>query len=520
MAFRELFVVEVREILRRWVRGDSLRAITAAVAADRKTVRAYVTVARQHGLTPGGGPPSDELLATVIAGVQPGRPAQEVGVARALCRTHHKLIADWVKEGCNGPRVAELLERHTGVVVPRRTLGRFLAEELGASPVRSTVRIVDPEPGRVLEIDFMEVRAWLGGKFRKVYALVAIASRSRHLFVWPCLSMTRTDVVEGLEAAWAHFGGVFPVVIVDNMKAVVARPDALEPLISEPFLEYAQSRDFTVEPARVRRPQDKARVERAVPYVRANFFAAERFGDLGTMRADAARWCLHIAGARTHGTTGRAPREAFDEEERPLLRPAPTAPWDAPAYADHDVGDDGAIVVAGALYSVPHALVAERATVRVRVDRQTVRVSHRGAVVKVHPRVDKGEVRIDHEDLPPGKAELATRDATKLQTRADAQGASIGEMTRRLLAGDGVWMRMRHVYRLHGLVQQFGAARVDAACARALSLDVIEVPRVARMLEKGLDGHPPEPPRSAEVITPRFGRDPSTYAVKRSDDAP
>lgn len=518
MAYRELFVVEVREILRRWVRGDSLRAIAAVVTADRKTVRGYVAAARGLGVVQGGEPPDDALIAQVIAAVHPGRPSQEVGSARALCRAHREIIAGWVEEGCNGPRVAELLERHTGQRVPRRTLGRFLAEELGTSVARSTVRVVDPEPGKVLEIDFMEARVWLGERLQKVYALVAVAARSRHLFVWPCQSMTRQDVIDALEAAWAYFGGVFPVVIVDNMRAVVARPDAVEPLISEPFQEYAQKRGFTVDPARVRRPQDKARVERAVPYVRASFFTGERFNDLAGMRAAASRWCLEVAGARDHGTTRRAPREAFDAEERALLLPPPEAPWDPPTWTDHEVGDDGAIVVEASLYSVPYTL--RRATVRVRADRETVRVLHRGAVVKVHARVARGESRIDSEDLPPGKAELATRDVGALQARAQAQGGSIGEMVSRLLAGEGVWMRMRHVYRLDGLVQRYGAPRVNAACERALSLDVVDVARVARMLEKGLDGVPPEPPRSATVLRPRFGRDPSTYAVQRSDDAP
>jgi transposase len=225
VAYRELFVVEVREILRRWVGGDSLRAIAAVVTADRKTVRGYVSGARGLGVVQGGEPPDDALIAQVIAAVHPGRPSQDVGSARALCRAHREIIAGWVEEGCNGPRVAELLERHTGQRVPRRTLGRFLAEELGTSVARSTVRVVDPEPGKVLEIDFMEARVWLGGRLQKVYALVAVAARSRHLFVWPCQSMTRQDVIDALEAAWAYFGGVFPVVIVDNMKAVVARPD-------------------------------------------------------------------------------------------------------------------------------------------------------------------------------------------------------------------------------------------------------------------------------------------------------
>jgi transposase len=46
------------------------------------------------------------------------------------------------------------------------------------------------------------------------------------------------------------------------------------------FVEYAQSRGFVIDPARVRSPQDKPRVERTVTYVRDSFFAGEVFADL------------------------------------------------------------------------------------------------------------------------------------------------------------------------------------------------------------------------------------------------
>lgn len=47
------------------------------------------------------------------------------------------------------------------------------------------------------------------------------------------------------------------------------RHDApLQPRLAVGVLEYAQTRGFVVDPARVRRPTDQARVERSVPYVR------------------------------------------------------------------------------------------------------------------------------------------------------------------------------------------------------------------------------------------------------------
>lgn len=103
--------------------------------------------------------------------------------------------------------------------------------------------------------------------------------------MWLTFRQTTVDVIDGFEAAWSFFGGVFATVIPDNMGTIVDKADPTEPRLNQAFVEYAQARGFLVDPARVRSPQDKPRVERTVHYVRNNFFAGETFIDL----ADAQR---------------------------------------------------------------------------------------------------------------------------------------------------------------------------------------------------------------------------------------
>ena len=67
MAYRELGMVEVREILRRWLGGDGVRAIARGTGLDRKTIVAYVGAALAVGVQRGGAPPSDEQLTTIAA---------------------------------------------------------------------------------------------------------------------------------------------------------------------------------------------------------------------------------------------------------------------------------------------------------------------------------------------------------------------------------------------------------------------------------------------------------------------
>jgi hypothetical protein len=81
MAFRELHVVEVKEVLRLWCRGHGLRTIALRTGVDRKTVRRYVEAARAAGLVPGSPAVGDEVVADVSAAVRPGA-APEIGAMR------------------------------------------------------------------------------------------------------------------------------------------------------------------------------------------------------------------------------------------------------------------------------------------------------------------------------------------------------------------------------------------------------------------------------------------------------
>ncbi len=165
------------------------------------------------------------------------------------------------------------------MVVPYRTLHRFCVERCGFGKTAATVRVADGEPGGECQIDF----GYLGlladpvsGQRRKVHALIFTACYSRHMFVWLTFSQTLTALIAGCDAAWEFFGGVFKVLIPDNAPAIVADADAVNPRFTAGWLDYAQHCGFATDAARVRSPKDKPRVERAVQYVRGNFWAGER----------------------------------------------------------------------------------------------------------------------------------------------------------------------------------------------------------------------------------------------------
>jgi hypothetical protein len=522
MAFREVRVYEIKEVLRLWLRGEGYRAIERLSSVERKAVRRYVRAATELGLNRGGGEAqlNDVLMASVCERVRPHRPTGHGAAWATLVANHDQLEAWLVDKKLTVVKAHDLLSRQ-GIAVPQRTLHRYALEVLGVgrSTRDTTVRVADGEPGGECQVDFGQMGLVADpdtGRRRVCHALIFTAAYSRHCFVWLSFTQTTAAVIDGFEAAWAFFGGIFAVVIPDNLRAIVDKANPTDPRFNQAFIEYAQDRGFVVDAARVRRPKDKPRVERTVPFVRQSFFAGEDFVDLADAQRRVETWCRQRAGQRIHGTTQCRPADLFALEEAPRLAPAPTSPYDLPIYANPKVHRDHHIEVAKALYSVPGNLIGSR--VEVRADRQLVKVFHRGKLVKVHPRTQPGGCVTDAADLPDGTSTYALRDIGHLARMAADAGPAVGTYANELLDHPLPWTKMRQVYALLGLVKKWGAGPVDAACARALDAEAINVGLIGRMLERGTET------AAAEAAKPtgppgRFSRDDSHFATRRGADA-
>ena len=503
-------MTEIREVLRAWLAGAGLRKVAEQAGVDRKTARRYVQAAVGAGVARGGGLAqlTDELVGQVAQAVRPARPGGHGQPWEQLEACHAEIEAQ-VKAGLSVVKIGVLLER-CGVVVPYRTLHRFCVERCGFGRTACTVRVADGEPGAECQLDF----GYLGlladpvtGRQRKAHALIFTACYSRHMFVWLSFTQTLAAVIAGCEAAWVFFGGMFKVLIPDNAAAIVAAADAVNPRFTVGWLDYAQHCGFATDAARVRSPKDKPRVERAVQYVRGNFFAGEHFTGLADAQARAEAWCRDVAGTRIHGTIQARPAEVFAEQEAGALLPL-SLPYDVPVFTSVKVHRDFHVEVGRALYSAPKEYLG--CHLDARADSALVKLFHRGVLVKAHPRQQPGRRVTDPADLPAEKTTYAMRDVASLAKTARRHGDSVGVYAERLLDTDLPWTKMRQVYRLLGLVRRYGPGPVDTACQRALDLDVVNVTKIASMLERATENTPP-PPRPVVAATARFARDPAEY---------
>lgn len=484
LGFRELTMMEVREVLRRLSAGQALREIARSSGLDRKTVRRYAEAASVSGFK-ASSELSDALVAEVVRRVQ-DRPAPAPSDERLALDSARSRIEKWLADGLRLTKVQVLLERD-GVSSSYATLRRFAQDELGWGKRVSSVRLDDSPPGEEAQIDFGCMGTMVdreSGKPRKLWVLVVHLTHSRYSFVYPTFTQDLAVVCAGLDAAWRFFGGVPQRLVPDNMKTIVDSAHATNPRLNDAFKDYAEARSLFVDLARVRRPQDKARVENHVAFVRESWFQGEHFADIQDARTSAEHWCREVAGGRVHGTTRRVPREHYEQDERAHMQAPPTAPFDVPVWTDSKVHEDHHIQVARALYSLPTIYIGR--SVRVRADRSLVRIYLNGELIKTHPRKAPGERSTDDNDYPAGKSEYAVRNVERFVERARRHGPSVAMLTERLLDRPLPWTRMRQAHQLDRLCKKYGRERIDALCRSSLEFDVVDVQRIEHMAKRAV----------------------------------
>lgn len=521
MTYRELTMIDVKELLRRWAAGHSCRRIAFDTGADRGTVARYLAVAEEIAL-PRDRDPTEGEIHEVAQRVQARRVPDPSAQWREVAQ-HKARIEEWLtrKRPLRLSKVHALLVREHSLQASYDTLRRFAVQELGWGKKAPTVRLDDPPAGQEAQVDFGKMGALMDpvqGRVRCLWALVVTLSFSRYQFVWPTFSQSTEAVCEGLDRAWWFFGAMPHTIVPDNTKAMVKDPDGLEPTLTASFLDYVQARGIFVDPARIRHPRDKPRVENQVPYARESWFDGETFADLDEARSSAEHWSRDIAGVRVHGTTCKVPRDIFEQIEKQTMKPAPSESFDVPLWVDAaKVHPDHHIQVARALYSVPTLYVHKK--VRARADKTTVRIYFGTELIKVHPRKPPGGRSTDASDYPTGKAIYAMRSVEALVQRARQRGVHVGVYAERLLGGPLPWTRMRQAYALLSLCDKFGEGRVEAVCQSALAFDVVEVRRIARMLKTAAM---PQSSAAAErgsklvqLPLPRFARPEEHFETRR-----
>jgi transposase len=300
-------------------------------------------------------------------------------------------LDDWLHERFfrhdgNADVVRQELASEHGIVIGLRSVELRVQRwrrELKAQK-RATVRF-ETRPGHQLQIDFGEVRVWVGDERVRVHLFVATLGYSRRMHVRASLRERQADWFEGMEGAFLRFGGVPAEILFDNAKALVEHHDAAtrEVRFNARLHAFARYWGFSPKACAPYRARTKGKDERGVGYVKRNAVAGRRFTNWGAFVAHLEHWNREIADVRVHGTTGELPLVRFADEARALRPLGGRAPFGQLRDLIRKVRPDCAIDLDTNSYSVPWRLVGE--TVQVVVLAGRVIVRHAGEVVADHP---------------------------------------------------------------------------------------------------------------------------------------
>ena len=213
--------MEIKEIIRRWQAGVSPSLIASGTGLSRNTVRKYLSAAQAEGVARDGPGPTEDQLSRLATISQSG-PRQVATPGQDLLEPWADQIYQWLTgDRLLMTRIHELLLVR-GCAVSYSSLQRFVAKRNWRRAGKSTVRMADTPPGEVAEADFGRLGMITDpatGKRKAVWAMVIVLCHSRHCFVWPMQQHKLPDVIAGLEATWAFFGGMPKYLVVDNFPA-------------------------------------------------------------------------------------------------------------------------------------------------------------------------------------------------------------------------------------------------------------------------------------------------------------
>jgi transposase len=494
--------------------GWSLRRIQQAVGVRRETASGYlkeagVAVRRPGGWgwPPGSKPaikpitdpaeqaplalaaseakPAIEVITDSNPGVEPNAPpASERPPGRSpsasACEAYRDQIDVGLARGRNAMAIWQDLVDTCGFAAGYQSVRRFI-RTLQAHSSPEPRAVIQTAPGEEAQIDYGEgpmVRDPHSGKYRRTRLFVLTLGCSRksvRLLVFRSSSQTWAELHE---KAFRRLGGVTRVVVIDNLREAVLKPDIYDPTLNPLYRDLLAHYGAVALPCRVGDPDRKGKVEAGVAHTQKTPLKGLRFETLEEAQAYLDQWEQRWADTRIHGTTKQQVSAMFAAEQ-PCLLPLPLEPFRYYQYGERTVHLDGCVEVEAAYYSAPPGWIGRR--VQVQWDARQVRLldPRTGELLREHLRHARGGHRIKDEDRP-RKTPVSTQ---QLLARADRTGSQIGALCRGMHQTCGE-TAVRQILGVLSLAKKYGAATVEEACATALEMGAGHYRFVRRYLER------------------------------------
>jgi transposase len=440
-------------------RGVGLREIGRRLMVDRSTVR---RIARQLSKPPTPATGSEEPNGAKPPTRPPGI-ISEKSMAESACAPYREWIEKQVDLGRNAVAIyQDLVEMH-GFAHRYNSVKRYVRHLRAKAPERFD--FLEYGPGEEAQVDYGEGALTLlpNGKWKKPYLFVMTLKYSGKAFrkvVWK----TSQEIWAKLhEEAFRAFGGCTRYVMLDNLKEGVIKPDYYEPTLNKVYAAVMAHYGVVAQPCRVRDPNRKGSVERAIQHTQDTALKGKRFETIEKQNEWLAHWEERWAAPRIHGRKKRQV-QAMYLEEKPHLLPLPAAGFRSFVEEERKVDDSGMVQIKGSYYSAPTALLYLPVRVRIYSDEIAI-LNPAGDVIRRHERTNiKGRAVFAETD----RIFNPSRETAKLFGKVEKIGTNAEKFAHALFVRDGR-IAQHILWGLVGLVKTYAESDIDRACGLVLT---------------------------------------------------
>ena len=185
-------------------------------------------------------------------------------------------------------------------------------------------------PGEQAQVDWGHFgRIKIGQAKRPLMAFVMVLSWSRQIYLQFYLNAQMENFLRGHVGAFEAWDGLPKVLLYDNLKSAVLERQGDAIRFHPTLLELSAHYRFEPRPVALARGNEKGRVERAIRYIRDNFFAGRHGRTLEELNQQADEWCQGVsADRRCPENNDLSVRQAFLQEQ-PSLLALPDNPFDS-----------------------------------------------------------------------------------------------------------------------------------------------------------------------------------------------
>ena len=491
----------IREVLQLCWEGElSERVVALRCGLARSTVGKYVVRARDAGLSwPLAEDLDDEGLERLLF---PSFPALDevrrfvpdwAEVHRELARKDVTLQLVWEEykqahpEGYRYSRFSELYRIWRGALDLPMRQNHKAGEKMFVDYCGQTVPVVDRATGEI----------------REAQVFVAVLGASNYTFAEAFFTQSLPEWVMAHVHAFERFQGVVEFVVCDNLRSAVSRAHPYEPELNATYADLMRHYGCTAVPARVRRARDKAKAEKGVQDVQQRILAPLRrrtFFSLMELN-EAIQWLLIQYNERPFQKMPGSRRSLFLTLDQPALKPLPEQRYEYAEWFKARVNIDYHVAVDGHYYSVPYQLV--RQEVEVRLTATIVECFHKNQRVTSHFRSHKkGQHTTVAAHMPKSHQQYLEWTPERLVRWAEKTGGETARAVETILASrPHPQQGFRACLGIMRLGKEYGAERLEAACASALEIKAVNYRSIESILKKQLDKRPlPQRPPQTPVI--------------------